>query len=111
MNPSKLLCWNVRGLNSKARQDTIRTLVNSSRVNVVCIQETKMAVVSCSTILSILGSDFTHFVELPSVGTSGGILVAWGNELGQASATRVNNYCVSVQFCPNSGQAWWLKGH
>ena len=72
MNPSKLLCWNVRGLNSKARQDTVRTLVNSSRVDVVCIQETKMATVSRSTILSTLGSDFAHFVELPSVGASGG---------------------------------------
>lgn len=108
MNPSNILCWNVRGLNSKARQDGVHTLVTSSRVDVVCIQETKMTEISRGTILSTLGSDFTHFVELPAVGASGGILVAWRNELGPATAARVDSHCISVQFSPSSDQAWWL---
>ena len=75
----------------------------------VCIQETKIEKLSRGTILAALGSDFTHFVELPSVGASGGILVAWRNELGPANATRVDSHCISVQFSPSAGQeAWWL---
>lgn len=77
MNLSNILCWNVRGLNSKARQDVVRTLVSSSRVDVVCIQETKIEELSRGIILAALGADLTHFVDLPSVGASGGILVAW----------------------------------
>ena len=76
MNPSNILCWNVCGLNSRARQDSVRTLVTSARIDIVCLQETKMAGVSRSTLLSMLGSDF-YSVELPSVGASGGVLVAW----------------------------------
>ena len=82
MYPSNILCWNVRGLNSRARQDAVHTLVNSSRVDVVCLQETKMAVVSRGTLLSMLGSHFFYFIELPSIGASGGILIAWRHGLG-----------------------------
>jgi len=108
MNPSNILCWNVRGLNSRARQDSVRTLINSMKVDVVCLQETKMSQISHGSILTSLGSDFSYFVELPSVGASGGILVAWRHALGPATATRVDNFSVSVQFCPTNGQAWWL---
>ena len=102
MNPSNILCWNVRGLNSRARQDSVRTLINSMKVDVVCLQETKMSEISHGSILTSLGSDFSYFVDLPSVGASGGILVAWRHALGPATATRVDNFSVSVQFCPTN---------
>jgi hypothetical protein len=35
MDPSKILIWNVRGLNSGARQDSVRTLVDASHADVV----------------------------------------------------------------------------
>jgi exonuclease III len=91
MNPSKIVCWNVRGLNSKSRQDVVCNLINSFRANVVCIQETKMPKISLQTVLSSLGSNFVHRLVLPSVGSSGGILVAWTNEIGPASTSRVDH--------------------
>jgi len=96
MNPSNILCWNVRGLNSRARQDAMRTLVNSSRVDFVCLQETKMPVISQGVILSMLGSVFSHWVVLPAVGASGGILLAWRQDLGPATASRVDEHSISV---------------
>ena len=95
MNPSKILCWNERGLNSKARQDSMRTLFNTGRIEVVCLQETKMSGISRGCILSMLGSDFTHWVELPAAGASGGILVAWRHDLGPATATRIDSFSLS----------------
>src|SRR5687767_12056359 len=56
----------------------------------------------------MLGSDFSYYVDLPSVGASGGLLIAWHHCLGPATATREDNYSVSVQFSPAIGQAWWL---
>lgn len=56
----------------------------------------------------MLGSDFSYSVELPSVGASGGMLVAWKHYLGAAVETRVDYFCVSVKFSPTSGSAWWL---
>ena len=94
MNPSNILCWNVRGLNSRARQDSVRTLVYSSRADIVCIQETKMSGMSRGSLLSFLGSDFSNFADLPTVGASGGILIAWKHSLGVAADVRVGNYSI-----------------
>ena len=56
----------------------------------------------------MLGSDFSDFVELPAIGASGGILIAWRHGLGQARATRVDQYSVSIEFSPSGLQLWWL---
>lgn len=82
MDPSKILFWNVRGLNSSIRQDAVRMLVDSAKIDVVCCQETKMHSISRRDILSMLGVEFTEFVFLPSIGNSGGILVAWKRNIG-----------------------------
>jgi hypothetical protein len=71
MDPERVLIWNVRGLNSSARQASVRSLVDSSRIDIVCLQETKMDVISRGTLLSTLGSNFDRHIELPVVGTSG----------------------------------------
>lgn len=60
------------------------------------------------TVLAMLGYDFTYSMSLPSVGASGGVLVAWRHGLGPAVATQVDNFSVSVQFSPANGRAWWL---
>jgi hypothetical protein len=59
-------------------------------------------------ILSILGVEFSDFVFLPSMGASGGFLVAWKRNVGHTGLTRIDDHCVSVQFCKNDGTSWWL---
>ena len=76
MDPSKILIWNVRGLNSSSRQDSLRSLVVSSRSDIVCVQETKIASISRRIILSALGADFLDYAVVPSTDASGGILIA-----------------------------------
>jgi exonuclease III len=76
MDPSNILFWNVRGLNGTARQDVVRNLVISSKINVVCLQETKMEDISRINVIQMLGRDFSNFIFLPLVGASGGILLA-----------------------------------
>ena len=55
MDLSKILIWNVRGLNQRARRDLIRDVVRSSMADVVCLQETKLSCVT-SAILSLLSA-------------------------------------------------------
>jgi mannosylglycoprotein endo-beta-mannosidase len=93
-----MLIWNVRGLNSSARQDSVRTLVESTKADIVCLQETKMEIIPRGAVLSALGSSFSHYTFVPSVGASGGILVAWKHDLGPAMATRTDEHSTSVQF-------------
>jgi hypothetical protein len=48
-------------------------LVASLHIDVVCLQETMMEVISWVSVLHMLGPDFSDPVYLPSVGASGGI--------------------------------------
>jgi exonuclease III len=96
MDPTKILIWNVRGLNSTSRQDSVRSIVDSSRSDIVCIQETKVTNMSRRIILSALGSDFSDFIAAPSVGASGGILVSWRRHIGVSVTRRVDNHSVTV---------------
>jgi exonuclease III len=96
MNPERVLIWNVRGLNSLARQDSVRSLVASSKIDIICLQETKLDVVTRGVLLSALGSKFLNFIELPTVGASGGILVAWKQDVVVTSTQYIRNNSVSV---------------
>jgi exonuclease III len=82
MDPSKILIWNVRGLNSLATQDAVRTMVEASKSDIVCLQETKMATVPQGALLTMLGIEFSCSLELPATGASGGILIAWKRSIG-----------------------------
>ena len=109
MDPSHVLIWNVRGLNSVARRDAVRVIVNSYKIDVVCLQETKMTAISRQIILSMLGSEFdNNYIFLSSVGASGGILIAWRSCLGPVSASRVDIFSTSVQFNSGNRGSWWL---
>lgn len=73
----KILVWNVRGLNSLARRTAIYQAVEVAKVDIVCLQETKMAVVSDEVVQQCLGNRFENFFYVPVNGTRGGILIAW----------------------------------
>jgi exonuclease III len=108
MDPSNVLIWNVHGLNGTTRRDVVRKLVPSSRVDVVCLQETKMEDISRIMVLQMLGPAFGSYKFLPSVGASGGILVAWHDRLGSSGNFRIDAHSVSIQFSSRDGLPWWL---
>jgi hypothetical protein len=70
MNNNHLLCWNVRGLNSRARRNVVRTVVTQQRASVVCVQESKIENFSVSMNLEITGFDF-DYISLPATGFAG----------------------------------------
>jgi hypothetical protein len=37
----RVLCWNVRGLNSEAGQREVRSKIEESECDIICLQETK----------------------------------------------------------------------
>jgi exonuclease III len=77
MSSDQLLRWNVHGMNAKAHKDAVRALVQYEHILFVCLQETKLAVISDFDIMQILGAGFEYFY-LPAVQTKGnfGRLVA-----------------------------------
>jgi hypothetical protein len=52
-------------------------MVDSTRLDVVCLHETKKVVISHWMVMSTLRADFDEFTFLPPVGTCGFILMIW----------------------------------
>ena len=72
----KIVIWNIRGLNARARRLAIRSLIDTSDATIVCFQETKMELICTPIFLEALGPDFDEYVYLPAIDTRGGILLA-----------------------------------
>jgi exonuclease III len=70
-----ILSWNVWGLNSLARCEVVRNLVWSTKPTVLCLQETKMAMINNLISCEILGQSLFGFHYLPANNIRGGILV------------------------------------
>jgi hypothetical protein len=69
MDPSKNMFWNVRGLNSTVRQNSVRELVSSIGVDIICLQETKIGEVIggqcclCLAQISVIGFLYLQQVQ------------------------------------------------
>jgi exonuclease III len=88
---------------------SLRNLVSSMNIDVVCIQESKMSVCSRRVILTMLGIDFdNNFICLPAVGASGGIVLAWRSRIGATLMSRIDSCSASVQFSSPTWEPWWL---
>lgn len=73
----KLLFWNVSGLNEGKKHLRIRNLLKEWKANVICLQDTKMELMSCSSVRSLLGCNHVDWCPFDSRGASGGILLMW----------------------------------
>ena len=65
-SPFKTLVWNVRGLNSPARRSAIYQVVSSVAPSIVCLQETKMELVTTEVVAHCLGNKLESFYYLPA---------------------------------------------
>ena len=75
------LVWNVRGLNNPARRAVVRSVIFNNNVSVLCLQESKLEFVDLGIVQQFCGSRFSDFIFAPSVGTRGGLILAWDNAM------------------------------
>lgn len=108
--PPKILVWNVRGLNSSARRSAIYQVVVAANVSIVCLQETKMEVISDEVVRQCLGNKFGNFFYVPVVGTRGGILLAWDPLVVSLSNRHITANTITALVSQEGAQMWWLTG-
>jgi exonuclease III len=75
MSSGNILVWNMHELNVRACHNVVRELVASEHPSIVCLQETKLNVISPYDLIQIVGLRFDYFY-LPAEETCGGILLA-----------------------------------
>jgi exonuclease III len=91
-----LLGWNVRGLNDQDRRDTVHETIAASSCQIVCLQETKLAVVSPIEAAYIGGYRLKSFAERPAIGTRGGILLLWDESSVQITNVHITEFSLSA---------------
>jgi exonuclease III len=57
MDDTKLLNWNVRGLNCAARQEAVKILIQQAGPSIICFQETKLDSMDRFLAFGVLGTD------------------------------------------------------
>jgi hypothetical protein len=73
----KILMWNIRGLNEIKKRLEIRGLLRDWKADVVCLVETKMAVISRKVVRSLWGYRYVDWCYMGARGVSGGLLLMW----------------------------------
>jgi exonuclease III len=108
----KILSWNIRGINSTTRQEDLRQIINSSKPDIICIQETKMASINSPVIGNALGNDYeANYCFLPAEGTRGGILLSTKNLVVKIQSHSITNHTISAQmFDERHNFSWTFTG-
>jgi hypothetical protein len=88
---------NVRGLNDPVKRDTVRVFVDSVKVNLVVLQETKLEVVDSFLVMQCLGPVFDGFAFLPAQETCGGVLVAWDSAVLSLEHISFDSFSVNAE--------------
>uniref|UniRef100_A0A8I7B3Q6 DNA-(apurinic or apyrimidinic site) endonuclease n=1 Tax=Hordeum vulgare subsp. vulgare TaxID=112509 RepID=A0A8I7B3Q6_HORVV len=84
----KIASWNVRGLGRENKCTDVKQCLQSATTSILCLQETKLELISVFKASSFLPPGFRSFHFLPSNGASGGLLTAWDDTYLQC--TRVH---------------------
>ncbi|KAK9930230.1 hypothetical protein M0R45_027274 [Rubus argutus] len=106
----KIISWNIRGMGSRSKRRVIKEKILTSKADVVILQETKKEVIHRKLIGSIWGVRYTDWVSLPSLGSSGGILVMWKTNSISVMEAVIGIFSVSIKIQAINGQDWWLSG-
>ena len=91
----KLVSWNVRGLNDPRKRGILKNWLRKWKVDVVCLQETKLDKVDWRIIQSIWGNRFADWVSLDAVNTAGGVLLLWDKRVLELADSIVGKFSVS----------------
>lgn len=107
-----LLSWNVRGLNSTARQEEIKQVMQLQKPLIICLQETKLMDITPTMVLNILGHEYRdNYCFLPAEDTRGGILLALkGDNVRVQSVSRTTNTISAMIFDNRSHEEWMITG-
>jgi len=104
-----VLCWNVRGLNAARKWDSVKNKVLNSNCDIVCFQETKKDDFDQAFLRNILPPAFDERLFVPSVGASGGLLVAWKSIFFAGSLRFSCGYALALDFTSKHNDNSWTS--
>ena len=94
----RILLWNVGGANDCEKRKVIKALIKDQKVDLVCLQETKMQEMSKRIVRRLGVGRCLDWGAVNSRGASSGVLVFWDNRVLQLLEAEVGTFSVSCQF-------------
>ncbi|KAG2684915.1 hypothetical protein I3760_10G097900 [Carya illinoinensis] len=104
----RILSWNVREINDVNKRLRIRSLIHSWKVDIVCLQETKLCYVDKNIVRSLWGCSSVGWCYLASLGASGGVLLMWNIRVVELVEECIGNYFVGSFKNIEDGWRWAL---
>jgi len=105
----KILCWNVRGINSDEKWNPIRDTITEAGCDVFCFQETKRQTFNSEFLRKFSPYSYDAFEFLPSVGASGGLITAWKSNVFNGQLVFQNGFSITVKLtAKHNGDTWFL---
>lgn len=106
------MSWNIRGLNSVAKGEDVRQVVQQHKPMAVCFQETKLTMLDDNIIISCLGQEYLgNYCFLLADGIRGGILLACKSRFLTLSQVHLTVNTISATISDNRlATLWTLTG-
>ena len=107
----RILSWNVRGANHCDKRKVIKALIKKNKVDLVCLQETKIQEMTRGIIRSTGVGRFLDWGTVDSRGSAGGIVVLWDNRVLEMIELEKGECSISCHFknCED-GFTWTFTG-
>ena len=94
----KLLSWNVRGLNEGDKCMRGKNLLRQWKADIICLQESKLELVSSSVVRSLWGYQHMDWCYSPSRGASNDVLAMWDKRMVEKIEEYFGKYTVACSF-------------
>ena len=104
----KILSWNVKGVNNPEKRKVIKQFIRDQRVDLVCLQETKVQNMTLRMARSLGAGRFSDWVSVDASGSAGGILLLWDKRILEVSETVCRIFTASCSFRNVEDSFQWI---
>ncbi|KAF5207865.1 hypothetical protein FRX31_002555 [Thalictrum thalictroides] len=105
----KLLSWNVRGLGNDETMNAVRNVIVEQQPIVIMLQETKISNLEDNDLRDLWRMPW-QFLQLPSIGLSGGIVLAWNSNYVEVIDKVEGAFSVTVTCMLRENGFAWMVG-
>ena len=104
----KLLSWNVRGANDSSKRKIIKSFVKSQKMDLLCIQETKIQSMFEEVVRSLGSGRFLDWRTLNAIESTGGILICWDKRSLEILDWEEGQFSISCRFRNGENGVVWV---
>ena len=94
----KCISWNVRGLRDERRRGIVGRYLWEWGAEIICLQETMLAQLEQRTWTTFGWGSWSAHVAMDAYGRSGGILLAWNEDLFDHLSTRRGRHVAAARL-------------